>query len=595
MSSIKTLKTFIGINFKISKTYIPLMIINSLIETAVILLNVYFPKLIIDELLGTRDINKLTILVIIIIFSNLVGNFLAKLLQKALTLKRTKNNERFFEELSKKIMRLEYEKIEDPYVLDLKERAVFAATNQGAIDNLILNMMNILKAIFTLIGVIAIILTLNVYLILILLLLVLLTMLCTVGFKNYQTKFFQRLIPINRQYHYYGTLVDDNTITKDVRIYNLGKMFSHKLHNFNLKINQELVTMSKFQGFYFGITNLISNLQLALVYLYMGYLYIYKNLTIGALTLYVSASQRFATSLNDLIISLAMIKQMIYYLQPFMEFMDLDEPNEETSSTTLLKEIKTIEFINVSFNYPRSDVKVLDNISFKINKGEKISIVGLNGAGKTTLIKLLCRLYQPTSGEILINGINIFDYEYSSYLGQISAIFQDYKIFAFTVKENIILSEEEDVDRINEVLEKNNLHDVIEKLPKGINTNLYKIFDEKGIELSGGQYQKIAIARALYKKSDLVILDEPTSALDPIAEYEVYNSFNHLIENKTAIYISHRMSSSIFCDKILVIEGGKVAAFASHQELLQDQNSLYYQLFTTQAKNYALPKEALSK
>lgn len=590
MSSIKTLKTFIKLNFKISKSYIPLMVINSLIQTSIILLNIYFPKLIIDELLGDLRINILIILVFIIVIANLVVNLISKYLYKVLYIKRVENRERFFEELSKKIMRLEYEKIEDPYVLDLKERAVFAANNQNAIDNLIINMMQILKSVFTLAGVITIILTLNVYLLLILLLLVLLTMLCTLSFKNYQTKFFQGIIPINRQYHYYATLLYDNTITKDIRLYNLGKIFTHKLHTFNLKINDELTTMSKHQGAYFGITSLISNLQLALVYLYLGYLYIFKTLTIGSLTLYVSASQSFATSLNDAFVGFAMIKQMIYYLEPFMEFMNLEEPNQEQTSTLELVKIETIEFKNVSFSYPRNNVKVLDDISFKINQGEKISIVGLNGAGKTTLIKLLCRLYQPNSGQILVNGIDIRQYEYSNYLRRFSAIFQDYKIFAFSIKENIILNEAEDEQRISQVLARNNLTEVIENLPKDIDTNLYKIFDPNGIELSGGQYQKIAICRALYKKSDLIILDEPTSALDPIAEYEVYNSFNQLIENKTAIYISHRMSSSIFCDKILVIEAGKVVAFATHQELLKDTNSLYYKLFTTQAKNYALPK-----
>ena len=200
-------------------------------------------------------------------------------------------------------------------------------------------------------------------------------------------------------------------------------------------------------------------------------------------------------------------------------------------------------------------------------------------------------MYHPTEGEILINGININEYEYNSYLNKLSAVFQDFKMFAFSLKENIILNEKEDDEKLQTVLRKNNLEDMVANLPNGVDTNLYKIFDKNGVELSYGQNQKVAISRALYKDSDLVILDEPTSALDPIAEYEVYKSFNNLIENKTAIYISHRMSSSIFCDKILVIEDGRVTAFDKHHNLLQNKNGLYYKLFMTQAQNYTLPQE----
>ena len=238
------------------------------------------------------------------------------------------------------------------------------------------------------------------------------------------------------------------------------------------------------------------------------------------------------------------------------------------------------------FTYPRTTSKILDNVSFKINKGEKISVVGLNGAGKTTIVKLICRLYKINEGEILVNGANIDHYNYSSYISKISAVFQDFKLFAYSIKENI-LNEDGDEKEAYQIACKVGLKEKIDKLDDGINSLYSKSFDEKGIELSGGECQKVAIGRALHSKSSLIILDEPTSALDPIAEAEIYSAFNNLVQNKTALYISHRMSSSVFCDKVLILNNGKVEDFAPHKELIKKKDSLYYKLFTSQAKNYA--------
>lgn len=610
MKKPKTITTFIKISFRISKSYIPVTVLMTLLDVFLVLVGIYIPKLIIDGMLNldlSLIINRTLIgawnslqaqllpivkVIVILLSINFLFRVIRGYLNKYLSAKRIEISEKFYQELSKKIMRLEYEKIEDPEILDLKERAIFATTNQSAISNLIVYLSSMLKAIFTLAGVIAIILTLNLYLLLILLFLVIITIVFTFSFKNYQTKTFQKIVPINRKFSYYVNLMLDNIITKDVKLYNLGKVLTHKMYSFNKEVNDELLKMGKMQGILLTIANGLTNLQTLLVYLYMGYLAMFENLSIGSLTMYVRASESFASNLHEFFSDLAGIRQTVHYLEPFMQFMNLEEADNAKLGNLELYSVETITFRNVSFSYPRSNKKVLENISFKINKGEKISIVGLNGAGKTTLIKILCRLYQPSEGEILINGVNINQYDYRSYLNRLSAIFQDFKIFAFTLKENIILNEPEDEERLKSVLKRNHLEELVNKLPKGLDTNLYKIFDQAGTELSFGQNQKVAISRALYKNSDLVILDEPTSALDPIAEYEVYKSFNNLVENKTAIYISHRMSSSIFCDKILVIEGGKVVAFDHHKELLKDKKSLYYKLFTTQAQNYTLPQDA---
>jgi ABC-type multidrug transport system fused ATPase/permease subunit len=257
--------------------------------------------------------------------------------------------------------------------------------------------------------------------------------------------------------------------------------------------------------------------------------------------------------------------------------------------TPVEKKPHEIEFRHVSFSYPGTERKILDDISIKIAPGEHLSIVGLNGAGKTTFIKLLCRLYDPTEGEILLDGVNIKEYDYKKYMEQFAPVFQDFKLFALTLSDNIIFEKETDEaekKRIAELTELVGLEDFVNKLDKGMDTNLFKFFDEEGIEPSGGEQQKIAIARALYKDSPVVILDEPTAALDPVAEYDIYRQFNTLVGGRSAFYISHRLSSCKFCDRIAVFSGGKIAEYGTHDELERIPNGIYAEMFEAQAKYY---------
>jgi len=336
----------------------------------------------------------------------------------------------------------------------------------------------------------------------------------------------------------------------------------------------------------------MNDLQAALAYGYVA-LRVLTNtfgprIGLGSFTMYVNAAINFSQTTTKLGETITMTLQMLEYLDPFMEFVSLPEAKEYGGELKMEDEINSISFKNISFKYPGNDKYVLKDISFDINAGEKISIVGLNGAGKTTLIKLLCRLYEPNSGEIFVNGHNIYDYEYESYMEKIAVIFQDYKLFAFTIGENITCEEYSEDENITELIEEVGLGEKISSLPKGLNSLMGKAYDNEGIELSGGEEQKVAIARALYKDAPLIILDEPTSALDPLAEAEIYEHFNSMVENKTAIYISHRMSSSTFSDRILLIENGGVVDFDSHANLMKKEDSLYYKLFMAQAVNYQI-------
>ena len=245
-----------------------------------------------------------------------------------------------------------------------------------------------------------------------------------------------------------------------------------------------------------------------------------------------------------------------------------------------------IEFKNVSFKYPKSDTYALKNINLKINNGEKLAVVGRNGSGKTTFIKLLCRLYDVDEGEILINGTNIKEYTEESLNTLYSVVFQDYQILSLNVADNIAASGECNNRRLSAALEQANIKDRIEAMPQKEKTYLYKDLDKSGVEISGGEAQKLALARALYKASPIVILDEPTAALDPIAENEIYSRFNSFVENKTAIYISHRLSSCAFCDRIAVFDNAELVETGTHHALLA-QNGRYAALWNAQATYYA--------
>jgi ATP-binding cassette subfamily B protein len=240
----------------------------------------------------------------------------------------------------------------------------------------------------------------------------------------------------------------------------------------------------------------------------------------------------------------------------------------------------------VSFRYPGSDTYALKHLNFRFKLGTKLAVVGMNGSGKSTMIKLLCRLYDPTEGEILLNGINIQKYDYDEYLSLFSVVFQDFQLFSFTLGENVAASRSYDRDKAQRCLEEAGFGERLSQLPNGLDTYLNQDFDKSGVEMSGGEAQKIALARALYKDAPFVVLDEPTATLDPLAEYEIYTRFNDMVGSKTAVYISHRLSSCRFCDEIAVFQGGALVQYGSHAELLKDHNGQYYALWTAQAQYY---------
>ena len=309
---------------------------------------------------------------------------------------------------------------------------------------------------------------------------------------------------------------------------------------------------------------------------------------IGSVTQYVGAVTNLCGGISELFRAMGDLPQNADYLYAIRDFMEIPNDMYQGSLPTEKRDDREyeVEFRNVSFKYPGSETYALHHVNMKFEVGSRLAVVGMNGSGKTTFIKLLCRLYDPTEGQILLNGIDIRKYKYDDYMNVFSVVFQDFQLVALPLGQNVAASAEYDRGKAEECLRMAGFGDRLNTMPNGLDTYLYKELDKNGVSISGGEAQKIAIARALYKDAPFIILDEPTAALDPIAEAEIYSKFNDIAGDKTAIYISHRLSSCKFCDEIAVFHEGAVIQQGTHAELVADEKGKYYELWNAQAQYY---------
>ena len=404
-------------------------------------------------------------------------------------------------------------------------------------------------------------------------------------FQKDLNEFYEDVVDGNRIFHHYFAMTSNYQLGKTFRIYQSSDLIMKRMEDYE---NIHFVAMNKFakkSGKFSIKQNLISGFLMVLAYLYIGIKAMLGYISMGSIVSSVSAVTLLFTSIKALLEAISNTAHGRIYMKKLYEYLNM--PSEIYHGTLPIEKrddnMFELEFKNVSFKYPNTENLVLKNVSFKIKVGEKLAIVGPNGAGKSTFIKLLTRLYDPTEGEITLNGIDIKKYDYDEYISLMSVVFQDFKLFSLSLRENVGVMDTND-DLIKKVLFDAGFEERFNTLEEGLDTQLYQ-YNTKGVEISGGEAQKIAIARALYKDSPIVILDEPTAALDPISEAEIYNKFDTLVDGKTAIYISHRMSSCIFCDRILVFDNGQIVEIGSHQELLS-KKGLYSEMWNAQAQYY---------
>ncbi len=381
----------------------------------------------------------------------------------------------------------------------------------------------------------------------------------------------------------------------DMIIFNLNRIVMEEFRRHQLR-PKWIEKMEKTE-IHFGFLSIILNALLNIaVFLFVAAKAFIGTFGIGNFVLYQGTISRFINAVSGLAGQFGRLRHNNIYLEQLYAFLDL--PNDMYKGTLAVEKRDDndyeIEFRDVSFKYPRTDNWVLRHVNMKFKIGDKLAIVGENGSGKTTFIKLLCRLYDPTEGKILLNGIDITRYRYNEYMALFSVVFQDFTLFAFTLGENVSADHTYDSAKVRDCLIRAGMKEKITSLdndPKAeekdaLKRSIGRDYDNLGIDFSGGEMQKIALARALYKDAPFVILDEPTSALDPIAEAAVYEDFNRLVKDKTAVFISHRLSSCRFCDNIAVFDHGRMIQSGSHDELVTDENGKYYELWTAQAQYY---------
>lgn len=484
---------------------------------------------------------------------------------------------------------------EDPSMLDCNQKASQAVGgNQQGVEGMMHIILNFSASLGAVIAGLTIISTIN-FKIVILMIIIALANFFTSNYANKWCKkhVWDELAPWWRKRWYMDMSLGDFSYAKDIRMFGLKNYLTQKFqeinkirYNYQKKNNRVWLFVSIASSVFWVISQL-------LIYIYLIRCIFAKTITIGNFTLYLSATATFFECVMSLLNSITNFLNNSRYVDDFRSFYEMPElrqnlPEKETNLPKLKPQSHyEFEFQNVSFKYPRAERFALQNVNIKIKAGERLAVVGLNGAGKSTFIKLLLRLYQPTEGKILLNGTDIQTYDLNSYFKIFAPVFQEVNLFAMSFAENVSMKSPESTDKdlVQKTVIQSGLEEKLNSLEKGLDTQLLKVIYDDGIDLSGGQKQKLALARALYKNAEVVVLDEPTAALDAIAESKLYSDFDKLIGGKTSIYISHRLSSTQFCNNVAMFKDGKLIEYGTHKSLLK-QKGEYANMFHIQAQYY---------
>lgn len=405
----------------------------------------------------------------------------------------------------------------------------------------------------------------------------------------------------DRRLEYLYSVMTEYRYAKEIRINNADRFIRDKYAAVFCGQTKKLKDLYRRKNVVQSVGNLLTVVQTAVMYVYFTWQVSVRQVSIAEYTVLLSSATLFTSVLLGFFKAVGTINNNCKSIEFYREYLDMVQKNSEIYRSNDLSEPELnfsrekIRFENVSFAYPNTTQYVLRNVDLEISHGEKIGIAGLNGAGKTTLIKLLCRIYDPSEGRITLNGVDIRRIPYRVYRAHIGIVLQDFTLFSYSVRENIMFDSASretacrDEERMWDSIEKSGLTEKIKKLPKGADTYVYKNLDREGVEFSGGEGQKLAMARAIFKKADLLLLDEPTSALDPMAEYEFFSRLNDISEGRTALFISHRLSSTRLCDKIYVIADSRIAESGTHESLMA-RGGIYAKMFRMQAQYYETGK-----
>lgn len=495
-----------------------------------------------------------------------------------------------------KCLSMNYQMLEQPKILDMHQKASTATGgNDNGVEGLMHSIYDFGVQLMLMLATVAAVAALDLRMILILAVLSILQFLFfRYTVKKDRREVWDKLAPTWRKINYMTQLTQNFSYAKDIRLFHMKHWLVGKHHDILMEKQNKMLHSRNLWIYNSIFAHGILMISQACVYTILIFSVIDRNMSIGNFTLYLGLSTTFSSALTQFLNSMGSFKERSMQVDDFRSFMNLKTDDETDCIPVPKAEEYTFEFKDVSFQYEGAEDYALKHLTLTLEAGQKLAVVGLNGAGKTTFIKLLLRLYDVTEGMILLNGTDIRKFKRSEYYKLFSPVFQNVEIFAFPMAENVSMKRPDDTDRaLSEAcLIQAGMQEKLDSLSEGVDTQLLKVLHDNGIDLSGGEKQKLALARALYKNAPVIVLDEPTAALDALAEYNLYKNFNEMIGNKSAVYISHRLSSTRFCDSIAMFKAGEMIEYGTHDELLK-AGGAYAEMFEIQAQYYK-DKEVLS-
>ena len=583
----KRFRTFLSL-FKevnqLNKKLIPLQLGLSFLTLITSLAQVFVPSLIIILLTSQTEYLDLMIKLIGVFGVVLIFSLLTRWVERVVTGEVSVVNDSFQSSISKNLMKVPYEKVEDPIFITKKDTAVTPITQYGTIHGIISAIPKVVQAFFTIFTLSIVLSRLNIWIFVMIFGVTIISFMMNTLMMKVETREAKTSPKGNRIYVYYLRMMRSKDIAKDVRIYHMTDLLMRKirtLFNDYIESGTSLYRAIDLRA----LVNRFSSIVL-MILLY-GFLFVQLMdglIDIPLFILFANASLAFSDQLFVLMNEIITYNKHYAYIKDYFVFKDEMDEARPTGTIIFNEPIHTIELDNVSFAYPHAQKEVLSNVNAEFDLRKSYALVGKNASGKTTLIKLIARLYEPTKGRILVNGIDIKEYEINSYYKQLSITFQDFKVFSTTIKENISFLEHND-DQFDKAIEQSELKVELHKFAQGVDTPLSKDAKKGSVSLSMGQEQKIAIARSVFRDGSLMILDEPTASLDPIAEETVYQHFKEITQDKLTLFISHRLSSCRFSDQILFLKDGQITEKGSHNELMSLKGD-YENMFTLQGSQY---------
>lgn len=580
---------------KYRKSMIWLLFLGGIAGAATTYIWRFIEKLVVDIIerqaaMENKDIMPLVYLIIVTTAIELVMMILNAYARKKLDIGRYYVRLCIVRERIAKVLGMEYEMLETPDMLDRLQKAKRAtAGNNVGVHGLMQDMHTMIVQFASIITAVGIMSTLSPWIVLIIIVLSLISFeyFDYIRLKDKEVM-WDGMANNWRKLDYMSTVSTDFSYAKDIRLYGMRKWLGGKQKEVNADELRRWKQSRQYWIYNTIFSSGITLIQTVIVFAWLIYDMLVNDLSIGNFVLYSGSALAFSWNIHAFLQSLGGMRERSSRVDDFRSFMDIPNPDEGKKTVPIPKADKYVfKFENVSFKYKGQDKYALKKLNLTLEAGQRLAVVGLNGAGKTTFIKLLLRLYDVTEGRILCNGIDIREFDRAEYYMLFAPAFQEVEVFAFKLSENVSMRTADETDNglAERYLRDAGMGEKLDCLPNGMDTELLKVLYDDGVDLSGGEKQKLALARALYKNAPIVVLDEPTAALDALAEYRLYQSFDGMIGGRTAVYISHRLSSTRFCDSIAMFVAGEMVEYGTHEELLE-KNGAYAEMFRVQAQYY---------